>query len=257
VDDNTTNLRILVKQLSNWGVRSTPFNSPELVVEIIKDLSKFDLCILDMQMPMMDGEQLAIEIRKHFSEKELPIVILSSIGVGVMNDEQDLFSSYLTKPVAPSRLMNTLVNVMERKGVDQPAKSLSPKNKQSSFNTLRILIADDNELNLMVTSKILEQMGYSSDRVYSGEEALNKLSKKSYDLVLMDIEMPGMSGVEASKKIRGMYDENDRPVIIALTGNVDQKDVQHCLNSGMDDFIPKPLNEETLNEKIGDWFENE
>ncbi len=255
VDDNTTNLRILVKQLSNWGVRSTPFNSPELVVEIIKDLSKFDLCILDMQMPKMDGEQLAIEIRKHFSEKELPIVVLSSIGTGVMKDEQALFSSYLTKPVAPSRLMNTLANVMERKG--EPSKQRTPKNKQSSFNTLRILIADDNELNLMVTSKVLEQMGYASDRVYSGEEALRKLSKKHYDLVLMDIEMPGMSGLEASQKIHGMYEEQDRPVIIALTGNVDQKDVQHCLNAGMDDYLPKPLSEELLHQKLGDWFENE
>lgn len=257
VDDNTTNLRILVKQLSNWGVRSTPFNSPELVVEIIKDLSKFDLCILDMQMPMMDGEQLAVEIRKHFTEKELPIVVLSSTGTGVMNDQQELFSSYLTKPVAPSRLMSTLVSVMDQKGEDRPTKGLSPINKQSSFNTLRILIADDNELNLMVTSKMLEQMGYASDRVYSGEEALRKLSMKSYDLVLMDIEMPGMSGVETSKKIHGMYEENDRPVIIALTGNIEQKDVQQCLNSGMDDFIPKPLNEELLQKKLGDWFDND
>ncbi|MDG1271771.1 MAG: response regulator [Flavobacteriaceae bacterium] len=258
VDDNTTNLRILVKQLSNWGVRSTPFNSPELVVEIIKDLSKFDFCVMDMQMPMMDGEQLAAEIRKYYSVEELPIIVLSSIGTGLMNDADRLFSSYLTKPVAPSRLLNTLVNVIDDQKGGESKNQFSPNQKQASaFNKLRILIADDNELNLMVAGKILEQMGYASDRVYDGNEVIEKLHKQSYDLILMDIEMPGINGTEATKRIHGMFDKNDRPIIIGLSGNVARAEIQSYLDSGMDDFLPKPLNESDLFQKIEDWFEQD
>ncbi|MDP4953954.1 MAG: response regulator, partial [Flavobacteriales bacterium] len=258
VDDNTTNLRILVKQLSNWGVRSTPFNSPELVVEIIKDLSKFDFCVMDMQMPMMDGEQLAAEIRKYYSVEELPIIVLSSIGTGLMNDTDRLFSSYLTKPVAPSRLLNTLVNVIDDQKGGESKNQFSPDQKQASaFNKLRILIADDNELNLMVAGKILEQMGYASDRVYNGNEVIEKLHKQTYDLILMDIEMPGINGTEATKRIHGMYDKNDRPIIIGLSGNVARAEIQSYLDLGMDDFLPKPLNESDLFQKIEDWFEQD
>lgn len=258
VDDNTTNLRILVKQLSNWGVRSTPFNSPELVVEIIKDLSKFDFCLMDMQMPMMDGEQLAHEIRKHYSAQELPIIVLSSIGTGLMNDEAKLFSGYLTKPVAPSRLMNTLVNVIdEQKGIAKKDNFSPNLNQPSAFNDLRILIADDNELNLMVAGKILEQMGYASDRVHNGDEVLQRLNKQHYDLILMDVEMPEINGTEATKRIHGMFDKNERPIIFGLSGNVERAEIQSYLDSGMDDFLPKPLNETELFQKIEDWFEQD
>lgn len=258
VDDNTTNLRILVKQLSNWGVRSTPFNSPELVVEIIKDLSKFDFCVMDMQMPLMDGEQLATEIRKYYSVEELPIIVLSSIGTSLMNDSAQLFSSYLTKPVAPTRLLNTLVNVIDAQNGEVKNHQFSFHQQQTSaFNELRILIADDNELNLMVAAKILEQMGYSSDRVYNGHEVIERLNKQRYDLILMDVEMPGLDGTEATKRIHGMFDKNDRPVIIGLSGNVEQSEVQSYLDSGMDDFLPKPLNETALFQKLEDWFEQD
>ena len=211
-----------------------------------------------MQMPMMDGEQLAAEIRKYYSVEELPIIVLSSIGTGLMNDTDRLFSSYLTKPVAPSRLLNTLVNVIDDQKGDESKNQFSPDQKQASaFNKLRILIADDNELNLMVAGKILEQMGYASDRVYNGNEVIEKLHKQTYDLILMDIEMPGINGTEATKRIQGMYDKNDRPIIIGLSGNVARAEIQSYLDSGMDDFLPKPLNESDLFQKIEDWFEQD
>ncbi|NNE54485.1 MAG: response regulator, partial [Flavobacteriales bacterium] len=99
VDDNTTNLKILVKQLSAWGVQATPFNSPELVLEIMSNLKKFDLCVIDMQMPALDGKDLTIRIREHYSKDDLPIIVLSSIGRSLIADEEELYSSYLTKPV--------------------------------------------------------------------------------------------------------------------------------------------------------------
>ncbi|MDG1767085.1 MAG: response regulator [Flavobacteriales bacterium] len=213
---------------------------------------------MDMQMPMMDGEQLAAEIRKYYSVEELPIIVLSSIGTGLMNDADRLFSSYLTKPVAPSRLLNTLVNVIDDQKGGESKNQFSPNQKQASaFNKLRILIADDNELNLMVAGKILEQMGYASDRVYDGNEVIEKLHKQSYDLILMDIEMPGINGTEATKRIHGMFDKNDRPIIIGLSGNVARAEIQSYLDSGMDDFLPKPLNESDLFQKIEDWFEQD
>ena len=111
VDDNTTNLKILVKQLSNWGIQATPFNSPELVLEILDNLKKFDFCILDMQMPGIDGKQLTKEIRKHYSPEELPVIVLSSIGTGILDDQSGLWNRYLTKPVKPMKLLTTIKKV--------------------------------------------------------------------------------------------------------------------------------------------------
>ena len=254
VDDNNTNLRILVKQLGSWGVRSTPFNSPELVQELIKDLKKFDFCVMDMQMPNMDGAQLSRIIRDHYSKEELPIVVLSSTGE-LLVAEDEIFNSYLTKPVKPGKLKSTLLNILDNQSPFQNS-AIAEGPAGSTMSSLKILIADNNDINLAVTSKILENMGYNSEKAHSGHEVVQKVNKSWYDLILMDVDMPGLTGFEATKKIKSMYlDNSEAPVIIALLGHDSKQDRKKCLNQGMDDLITKPLEETELSTKIEEWFD--
>ncbi|MEO0404270.1 MAG: response regulator, partial [Bacteroidota bacterium] len=252
VDDNNTNLRILVKQLSSWGLKPTPFNSPELVLDLLDDLNKFDLCIMDMQMPKVDGIQLTKAIREKHSNEDLPIVVLSSTGEMFMEEGQGFFNHYLTKPVKPSKLRSTIVKMLNPDANEQVPMSGPSGMPQSK---LRILIADDNEINLAVTAKILENLGYRSELAQSGDEVLEKINNAQFDLILMDLDMPGITGVEASRRIKTMYFDREAPVIIALTGHDSKQDRKRCLNNGMDDLISKPVREEKLVEKIEEWFD--
>ncbi|MGB0424487.1 MAG: ATP-binding response regulator, partial [Flavobacteriales bacterium] len=255
IDDNNTNLKILVKQLGSWGVRPTPFNNPELVQELIHDLAKFDVCIMDMQMPKMDGLELTKLIRKHHSQEDLPIVVLSSTGEHFMQDDSNLFNHFLTKPVKPSKLKSTLVKMVSPITSDtgQPGHV----KKMVPMSNLKILIADDDEINLAVTAKLLENMGYHAEKALDGQQVLQKINTDKYDLILMDIEMPGLTGVEATKKIKTMYFDRQAPVIFALTGHSSKQDRKKFLSQGMDDLISKPVDETILNNKIGEWFDLE
>ena len=116
-------------------------------------------------------------------------------------------------------------------------------------------MADDNEINLAVTSKILENLGYRSELAQSGDEVIEKINNAQYDLILMDLDMPGITGVEASRRIKTMYFDREAPVIIAVTGHDSKQDRKKCLNNGMDDLISKPVREEKLGAKIEEWFD--
>lgn len=257
VDDNMTNLKILVKQLSNWGIQATPFNSPLLVMEIIDTLDKFELCILDMQMPEMDGELLTKKIREKYSIDQLPIIVLSSLGKSLLQDDDGFYSSYLTKPVKHTKLLtsiNKVLGVDERKLALEESGVIGLDSVYQLDNKLKILIADDNEINRAVTEKTLQILGFKSAKASNGKQVLEKLLKTPYDLILMDVQMPVMDGLEASRKIKAMYEREEAPVIIGLTGNTSGNDKQECLKNGMDDFISKPLDSDDLSQKIHHWF---
>ena len=258
VDDNTTNLKILVKQLSNWGIQATPFNSPELVVEVIDNLKKFDLCILDMQMPAIDGKQLTQEIRKKHSFEDLPVVVLSSIGSGIIEEEEKLWNSYLTKPVRPGKLLSVIREMvgLDGEGANQGKRNLPLEEKELDEGRLSILIAEDNEIHQAVMQRTLKLLGYASEKAYNGHEAMEKIASKDYDMILMDIEMPIMDGFEATQKIRKIYSGKDAPVIIGMSAHNDKKEAKKCLDTGMDDYLPKPIESEVLEGKINEWFPN-
>ena len=255
VDDNTTNLKILVKHLSVWGIQATPFNSPELVLEIMSNLKKFDLCLIDMQMPGIDGHGLTVRIREHHSEKNLPIIVLSSIGKSLIEDRKGLYSSYLTKPVKQSKLLSTINKVMGVSADELVKDVISQGNVETSIlnNGLNILIAEDNEISQAVTAKTLELMGHTSDRAFTGLQVIEKINRQNFDLILMDAQMPELSGLQATKKIKSLYSSDLAPVIIGFSAE-DGADAKICLNSGMDDYINKPLNADELEEKINYWF---
>lgn len=258
VDDNQTNLHILELQCQKWGIKSVVTQSPH-EVEHLLDKYEFDFAIIDMQMPGMDGNQLAGLIRKRFSKVQLPIIMLTSLGEN-LNDDKSLFSKYLTKPIKQSQLYKVIGEVLYGKTTSIEAESkkvttsyISNTISETEKQKLSILLAEDNTINQKVALRILNKLGYEADLVANGLEVLEAIKLKHYDLIFMDIQMPEMDGLEASRAIRSQHFENS-PVIIAMTANAMQGDKEKCLEAGMNDYIPKPVQVSDIDEGITRWF---
>jgi CheY-like chemotaxis protein len=255
VDDNTTNLKILVKQLSGWGIQATPFNSPQLVTDVMSSLNKFDFVILDMQMPEMDGHSVAQNIRSKFSFQELPIIVLSSLGENLMSDRENLYNAYLTKPVKQSKLLDTIIDVMKISPVQRAKLNMQSGNADviATKSPLKILLAQDNELSRAVNAKTLQMLGHSIISVASSKEVIEKSKRNDYDLILMDVKENELDGIETTKQLKQLVDEDSMPVIIGLS-NDQQKDKARCIQAGMSDILEKPMKPEMLQEKIRTWI---
>jgi CheY-like chemotaxis protein len=256
IDDNTTNLKILVKQLSGWGIQVTPFNSPQLLTDIMSNLNKFDFVILDMQMPEMDGHSVARTIRSNFNIQELPIIVLSSLGEHMMADSENLYNAYLTKPVKQSKLLDTIVDVMKVSPMQRAKLNLQSGNTDilaQQKSNIKILLAQDNDLSRAVTAKTLELLGHKFITVTSGKEVLEKSRRDEYDIILMDVKENDVDGIETTKQLKRMVDEESMPVIIGLSSD-QKKDKALCMEAGMDDILEKPMRAELLQEKINYWI---
>jgi signal transduction histidine kinase/CheY-like chemotaxis protein len=258
VDDNKTNLKILVKQMSAWGIQATPFNSPELVAEIMSNLHKFDFVIMDMQMPEMDGKALSKKIRERYTEKQLPLIVLSSVGEHLMIDGSEMYNAYLTKPVKQAKLLDTIIDVMKISPASKAKDQVTRGNSeiQPLNSNLRILIAQDNELTRAVTSKTLELLGHKYDLVPTSKEAVDKAAVNHYDLILVDIDNPSSSndGKDTTRKLKKNFSKNNAPVIFGVT-NDEAAEHQSCIEAGMDDTLAKPVKPEILQEKILHWLD--
>jgi len=241
VDDNATNRRILTLQTQKWGMQPRATKSPRQALKWVKAGEAFDLAILDMQMPVIDGVTLAHSIREFRDAKTLPLFLLTSLGrreVGV--DDMD-FAAFLTKPLKPLAFFDALASVFSRNVVrskDEPAKlSLDPE--MARRHPLRILLAEDNAVNQKLALRFLEQMGYRADVASNGIEAVESIERQRYDVILMDVQMPEMDGLEATRRIRK---KNIRqPFIVAMTANAMQGDREMCLEAGMNFYVTKPI----------------
>lgn len=258
VDDNKTNLKILVKQLSAWGIQATPFNSPDLVTEIVSNMHKFDFVILDMQMPEMDGRALTEKIRSKYSASELPIIVLSAVGEHLMKDNDNLYNAYLTKPVKQAKLMDTIIEVLHISPLQHAKMKLQTGNAEvhATKSNIRVLVAHDNELTKAVTAKTLQLLGHKFDTVSNGKEVIERSKRDDYDLIIMDVKTNDMDGIETTRQLKKMVGRDAMPVIIGLTEN-EQKDKSSCMQAGMDDLVEKPMRPEILQEKIHYWLESE
>jgi PAS domain S-box-containing protein len=249
VDDNAANREVVRRQSTAWGMVVRDTGSPTEALEWIRRGDPLDVAILDMQMPEMDGLTLAREIRRSRDASSLPLVLLTSLG----RRKEDLatgveFGAYLTKPIKASQLFDALIGVFGR-GVEEPSAMPAEeagKAEESERPSLRILVAEDNEVNQKLTLLLLEKMGYGADLVADGFEALEALRRERYDVVLMDVEMPVMDGLEASRSIHREWPANERPRIIAMTANAMQGDRETCLAAGMDDYLSKPIHGDEL-----------
>ncbi len=246
VDDNETNRRILATQTSKWGMTSRDTQSPLEAVQWIQSGEKFDLAILDMHMPEMDGLALAGEIRK--SNTILPLVLFSSLGRREIGDENNLFSAYLSKPIKQSQLFDAIASIfmdISSRGEKRASDRFKIDQTMASQNPLKILVAEDNAVNQKLAMRLLQQMGYRADVASNGIETIGSLERQSYDVVLMDVQMPEMDGLEATRQIR-KNDKLKQPHIIAMTANAMYGDREMCLAAGMNDYITKPIRVEEL-----------
>jgi PAS domain S-box-containing protein len=248
VDDNATNREVVRRQSTAWGMVVRDTGSPGEALEWIRRGDPFDVAILDMQMPEMDGLTLAAEIRRSRDARSLPLVLLTSLG----RRKDDLataaeFGAYLTKPIKASQLFDALIGVFGRRAEETSAiPSDEAQEAVKDRPSLRILIAEDNEVNQKLTLLLLEKIGYGADLAANGLEALEALRRERYDVILMDVEMPVMDGLEASRSIHSEWPENERPRIIAMTANAMQGDRETCLAAGMDDYLSKPIHGDEL-----------
>jgi signal transduction histidine kinase/DNA-binding response OmpR family regulator len=249
VDDNATNRRILCLQLHAWGMLPCDTETPAEALQWIKRGDPFDLAILDMHMPGMDGVALAGRIRKQRDNKALPLVLFSSLGRREADIDANLFAAYLGKPIKPSQLFDTLAGLF----ADQPnaEKRAAPAKllmdpEMANNHPLRILLAEDILVNQKLALRLLQQMGYRADVASNGLKAVQSVERQPYDVILMDVQMPEMDGLEASWQICARWPRSQRPTIIAMTANAMQGDREMCLEAGMDDYVSKPIRPDEL-----------
>ncbi len=259
VNDNYTNRRILKLQTENWGMIPFLFPSPADALKHLDKNEKFDLAILDYQMPEMNGIELSRKIHQHDNYKDLPIIILTSMGRRDGAECKDAnLSAFITKPIKQAQLYKSLLAIFDKDA--KPKKEFV--SRQSEIETklgdnlpLKILVAEDNMVNQKVALRILDKVGYRADIAGNGFEALDAIAKINYDIVFMDILMPEMDGFEATKEILKKYNNANRPKIIAMTANAMQGDKDNCLNAGMDDYISKPVRMEEIQSILAKWGE--
>jgi len=246
VDDNETNLDVLTMLFESWGVnRITKAATGEEALAkyeaAIESNEPFDICILDMQMPGLNGLQVAEIIKK--TGLHVPhLVMLSSIE-GDKNS--DVFDVWLAKPVRQRDLYTNLLYILG----ERENNTSETKKKQKllpNFKNKRVLVVDDNAINIAVAEALLEKVGFTVDSCLSGEQSIHAVQVNVFDLVIMDIQMPGISGYEACKQIRNLGDGFSDLPIIAITANAMVEDKEACLAAGMDDHIAKPIDPSIL-----------
>ncbi|WP_299410603.1 response regulator [Acaryochloris sp. IP29b_bin.148] len=247
VDDNPTNCKILTLQAQSWGMTSQAVQRGADALNLLTTHPSFDLAILDMQMPEMDGLALAGHIYDRYPD--LPLVMLSSLGQDEIFQQNNKvqFAAVLNKPVQQSRLHDVLAHTFGKQVVTSDHhRQASPLGEPASPSALRILLAEDIVVNQKVALLILKQLGYSADVANNGHEVLAALQRQPYDIVLMDVHMPEMDGLTAAEQIQQEWSSAERPYIIALTANAMQGDREKCLAVGMQDYVSKPIRSEEL-----------
>ncbi len=248
VDDNATNREIISRQARSWGMEPVAVELPSEALALIDTGERFDVAVLDMMMPEMDGLALALEIRKR-RETELPLVLLSSLGRLPQARAATGFAAQLAKPVKASQLYDALVTVLAGQAKESRPAAVVPVGADG-VSSLRILLAEDNAMNQKVALKLLERLGYRADIASNGLAALEALERQQYDVVLMDVQMPELDGLEATRRICERWPAGKRPRIVAMTANALEEDREACASAGMDDYVAKPIRPEALAEAL-------
>jgi len=198
------------------------------------------LAVLDMQMPAMDGIELARALRKHPRSQTKPLVLLTSLG-SIEKRERSLFAARLTKPVKASALFNALASALTKPTLVAETETAGELGRLADKLPLRVLVAEDNVVNQKVAVRVLAKMGYRADVAANGREAVDAIMRQPYDVVLMDVQMPEMDGLEATTVIRREVAADAQPRIIAMTAEAMSGDRERCLAAGMDDYLTKPV----------------
>jgi two-component system sensor histidine kinase/response regulator len=259
VDDNATNRRILRQQLLSWGIEAVEaadgFEALELALAGARDGRTFDLGVVDLNMPGMDGVELARLLKGDETTAATMLFLLSSSGHRMDAAELHLkgFAASLTKPVRSSELFDCLITSLNQGSSLQPAQTPEPTRDEITTHRGTILIVEDNKVNQLVGSKVLESLGYAYSIANNGAEGVRAYQEGGYDAVLMDCQMPEMDGYEATAEIRRLESGLTRIPIIAMTAAAMEGDREKCIAAGMDDFITKPVRLEAVSTVLERW----
>lgn len=257
VDDLKLNRMILSERLASWNVTAILASSGAEALDILaRTDERFDLIIQDYQMPRMDGEELAKRIRTMEAYRTTPLIVLSSLeqSMSIAVKEEIGACELLLKPVRSEQLKNTIVRAMSMRPLPAQAEvTIEPE--IGIDRNLNVLVAEDNKTNRLIVKSMLKDVAVSLTFAENGLEALKQYEKIRPDLVLMDMSMPQMDGIEATHAIRKLEDEQtiSHCPIIALTANALPEDQARCLQAGMDDFLTKPINKKALVSAIKTW----
>ncbi|MEM7654893.1 MAG: response regulator [Bacteroidota bacterium] len=255
VDDNRTNLQILEAQTRKWGFEPILANSAFEADQVLDRMDDIQLMILDCQMPQKDGLTFAREVRQKKSKTELPILMLTSLGLSLSQHDRPFIDSYLHKPTKTSQLERKVLDLLMKNERVAKAKLSTNEEDLLRFAGLSLLVVEDNLINQKVAVRMLKKLGLEADVASDGRQAIEALEKQSYDLLLMDMQMPVMDGISATREIRSRREALGDPIIIAMTANAFKDDKEACLAAGMNDYLSKPVRKEDLKEKLAEWFQ--
>ena len=250
VDDAEINRRILHIQAERWGMIPHLFEKPEAALSWLKEEPPVDMAVLDLQMPFIDGCQLAREIHEIDKFKSLPLILLSS-SLPAKNMETHITDDFvvrLMKPIKQEELFDAFTTALGRiKTITKSLRqSITFDHTLATRLPFKILVAEDNVINQKVTLRVLQQFGYWADLVADGKQAVEAVGRQKYDIVFMDVQMPEMDGLEATRHICNRLEPSERPYIIALTANALKEDREVCLAAGMDEYLSKPVRPEKI-----------
>jgi CheY-like chemotaxis protein len=250
VDDNATNRRLLEEWVARRGLQPVSFASSREALHYVEQGGAADVGLLDLMMPEMDGMSLGRRLRD--LRPDLPLMLLTSAGPPArVASFRGVFDASLSKPLAEDRLLGTMARLIDREPVDTATAIVGPTafDLPEVNRSMSILVVEDNPVNQKVARHLLSRFGFTADVAASGREAVEALTRRGYDLVLMDVQMPDMDGLEATQLIRREL-PGRAGRIVAMTANVAPEDARRCREAGMDGFLGKPINVEELAKEL-------
>ncbi|WP_432146573.1 response regulator [Streptomyces sp. bgisy084] len=252
IDGSAVNRQILMTQMASWGMQPITTESPTEAVEWLSAGAHFDLGIVDAKMPERNGPTLTETIQATQQHHSIPLIMLTSLGQQRNDLPNSQIAAYLTKPIRSSQLFDTIISVFtgQLAGAASAVERAPGTHRSAPQGTLRILVAEDHAVNQRLAILLLDKLGYRADVASTGLEALAALERQPYDVILMDVQMPEMDGLEATQRIRSRWPGEGRPYIVAVTANAMEGDRGPCIEAGMDDYLTKPINLKELGKAL-------
>ncbi|HUC84178.1 MAG TPA: response regulator, partial [Candidatus Acidoferrales bacterium] len=262
LDDNATSRNALAEQCRRWGMQPTAVENAAQAAELLRGPAAFDLALIDLHLPGVDGLSAAAELQKLPSATMLPMVLLTPLGKKKRGTEEVrlVFAHAVHKPVKPAQLSAALERALL--SPRSPARPPEPPKSEKSLAEqlpMKVLLVDDNAINQKVAVRILQQFGYQPEVAGNGREALDKLDQQPFDFIFMDVMMPEMDGLEATRLLRkrqmigGYNNYQSRIIIVAMTAHAMQGDREKCIAAGMDDYLAKPVRPKDVREMLERW----
>ncbi len=257
LEDNLTNQQLLAFRAKNWGMQTALASTLPEALETLRSQPAFDAILVDVQLPGCEGLSVVEELRRALPQGQVAVLMLTSTRIRSEGEgaEEAPQAFYVHKPIRPAQLLETLYRSMSiqlqprKKTVGSPSLDVNLARRLP----LNVLLADDNPINQKVGLTVLHKLGYACDVANNGVEVLRALEQKTYDVLFLDVQMPEMDGLEVARQIRQRWATEQRPCIIAMTGNALMGDREKCLESGMDDYIAKPVRVAEIQAALERW----